>query len=573
MGALRPQRALAYAWVAVVSVLITGPALLPGFALSYDLIFTPRQDLLPGSIGVGGGLPRAVPQDAVVAMVETVVPGALLEKAVLIGIPLLVGWGMLRLLPSTPAGAVAATFAIVNPFVAQRLVIGHWGLLLAYALVPWALVVARRLRAQGDPWDGLRLLLLVAAGSLTPSGSILLTVLVAPVVLLPGSAYPSRMRVLFAVSVGATWLPWLLPALLHPLGATADPDGTRVFALRGDSPGGPLASAITGGGIWNGDVVMATRGTVLPVVLALVVLLLGMIGARALARSLGNALTLWWAGVAVLGLSAALASANLQGPWGSLIDIVPGGGLARDSAKLLAPWVLILAAAAGEGSARLGALARDKGSRVAIVVGIALVPVALQPDMLGGVSGRLHAVQYPADWSVVREILQTDGRPGDVASFPWMAFRRFAWNADRTILDPAPRWLPRTTLVDDALIVRTADGLVQVSGDDPRARAISAALEDDRPLADVLPGLGIGWVLVARGTPGPQPDLAGWEQVFEGADLALYAAPLPASDPAGSPHLAPVAAVDLLLLGGLVAGIGALGLRRVRVRGARRLIP
>lgn len=573
MAPLRLPRVLAYAWVAVLALAITGPALLPGFTLSYDLIFTPRQDLLPGSIGLGGGLPRAVPQDAVVSIVETVIPGALLEKFVLLGIPLVTGWGMLRLLRTTPAGMVAATLAIVNPFVAQRLVIGHWGFLLAYALVPWALLVARRWRTQGDAWDGLRLVLLIAAGSLTPSGSVLLAALVAPVALLPGSAVTPRLRALFAASVAATWLPWLLPALMHPSGLSADPDGTGVFALRGDAPGGAVVSALTGGGIWNAQVVLSSRGTALATVLVIAILALALLGARALVRTLGTSVVSWWAAVSLIGLGAALASAYATTPWGLLVDVVPGGGLVRDAHKLLAPWVLLVAAAAGEGAGRLADLARDRVSRMVIVGGLVLLPLAFQPDMLVGVGGRLQAVEYPDDWSSVRAVLTSDDRPGDVASFPWTAFRRFAWNADRTILDPAPRWLPRTTVVADDLTIQTPTGLVQVSGDDPRAQAISAALQAGRPLGEVLPGLGIGWALVAQGTPGPQPDLAGWTPVFQGADLALYAAPGPVVAQPAPSHGGLVAGVDLALAGSLLGGAAALGFRRVQVRRARRLIP
>ncbi|MDP4976015.1 MAG: hypothetical protein NWQ10_10335, partial [Candidatus Nanopelagicales bacterium] len=62
MASLRLSRVLAHAWIAGLALLILGPALGQGFVLSYDLVFTPRQDLLPAALGLGGGLPRAVPQ-------------------------------------------------------------------------------------------------------------------------------------------------------------------------------------------------------------------------------------------------------------------------------------------------------------------------------------------------------------------------------------------------------------------------------------------------------------------------------------------------------------------------------
>jgi hypothetical protein len=235
--------------------------------------------------------------------------------------------------------------------------------------------------------------------------------------------------------------------------------------------------------------------------------------------------------------------------------------------------VLLLAAAAGEGARRLAGLTPDRAARVVVVMALAIVPLAAQPDALVGVGGRLAAVEYPVDWSTVRQTLQEDARPGDVASFPWTAFRRFEWNRGRTVLDPAPRWLPRTTVVADNLLVATPDGPADVAGDDPRAEAIAVALATQRPMIDVLPPLGVGWVLLAKGTPGPVPDLDGWEIVVEGEDLALFAAPVPAKPSPAPEGLVLVAIVDAVLLIGLLTGLAALGFRRVRVRRPARLVP
>lgn len=572
MASPRVTRVLAYTWVVIVALLMLGPVLLPGFVLSYDLVFTPRQDLLPGSIGVGSGLPRAVPQDAVVALIEVVVPGMVLEKVVLLAIPVIVGTGMLRLLRGAAAGVVAATLAMANPFVAQRLVIGHWGLLLAYALVPWALVVARRLRATGEAWDGLRLLLLVAAGALTPSGSLLIAAVAVPPVLLPGSRYSVRSRVLLAAGVTATWLPWLLPALLHPSGTGADPAGNRIFALRSDAPGGVLVTALTGGGLWNAEVVLPSRETPLALVFAVVVLGLAAWGAASLVRRLGRSVTTWWTIVAVAGLVAAVASAVTPAAWGAWIDAVPGGGLARDAQKLLAPWVLLVAAAAGEGAGRIVAQLRDRATRVVVAGALVVLPLACQPDLLWGAGGRLAPVEYPDDWAAVRSLVQQDARPGDVVSFPWTAFRRFDWNDGRTVLDPAPRWMPRTTVVSDDLSVETSDGLVTVAGDDPRAQAVTRALVEGGPVAETLPRWGIGWALVARGTPGPVPVLEGWDLVLDGPDLALYAAP-EGSVQTSSIDVRTVALVDLAVGVALLAGLVILLIRRVRAREPHPLVP
>ena len=558
----RPRDAwLPVGWVALLSVLMTAPTLAPGFVLSYDLVFTPRQDLLPGSLGIGGALPRAVPQDALVAIVETVVPGSLLEKAVLLAIPVVAGLGMLRLLRGQALSArlVVATLAIWNPFVAERLVLGHWGLLLAYALAPWALASALDVR-RGVPGAGARLVLQVAAAGLTPSGSLLVSVIAVPVALLPGSAAAPWRRIAVAGASIATWVPWLLPALLHPSSLVNDPLGTQVFAVR-DEGWGVVLSVLGLGGVWNAEVVPASRDWISAPALAIVVVAVAAYGVRPLVAALGRAMAAWWAACAVSGAVAALASALIPDPWSSLLAVVPGGGLLRDAHKLLAPLALVLAAGAGLGLARLVARVADRATRLTVVAAAVLIPVALLPDLAWGVGGRLAPVDYPPDWASARQALVADTRPGDVVVLPWSAFRRFGWNGNRTVLDPAPRWLPRTAVVSDGLAVRTPDGIVVVSGEDPRGRAVDALLRAGEPLAPGLAPLGIGWVLVERGqAPEVIPSaLDGLEEVpigSPGGELSLYAVPGPVAAASAPPGATLVVVGDLAVLG-LLAGIAA----------------
>ena len=568
------RRWLPIAWVAVLSVVVVGPALLPGFALSYDLVFTPRQDLLPASLGLGGSLPRAVPQDAIVALFETVVPGEWLEKVVLLGIPFVAGLGMLRLLRGTPTGArvIAATLVVWNPFVAERLVIGHWGFLLAYAVAPWALAVALDVR-RGRPGAWLRLLLLVGAASITPSGCILVTVLTVPVAVAPGGQTATRWR--FGVVIGALacWLPWVLPSLLHPAIAMVDPAGARVFALR-DEAFGEVLTALALGGIWNAEVVPASRTWPTAAVLAVALVAVSMAGLPALRRHCGRVLAAWWVFCAFVGLAAALFSALAPSPWQTLLDALPGGGILRDAHKLLAPLAQLVAAGAGLAMGRVASRIRDRAVRGALVALIVIVPIAALPELAWGAGGRLQATTYPADWTGVRDVLETDERPGDVLVLPWASFRQFAWNGNRTVLDPAPRWLPRTSVVADSLAVDTADGMVVLEGEDPRGREIERALAADAPLAPVLPGLGIGWVLVEVGQPpglGPRL-LDGLTTVREGPDLILYAVPGPVASLAAPAYAPWVIAADLtvaalLALGGIVALGRALRARHRRDEG------
>ena len=91
--------------------------------------------------GLAGGPPRAVPSDAVVAVASRVLPADLVQKLLLLSIFTLACSGAAALLAREPwfARLAAGVFYAWNPFVAERLIIGQWALLLGYAGLPWAL--------------------------------------------------------------------------------------------------------------------------------------------------------------------------------------------------------------------------------------------------------------------------------------------------------------------------------------------------------------------------------------------------------------------------------------------------
>ena len=169
------------AWTVVLGILALGPALLPGYVLSYDMVFTPEQSLLPSVFGIDSGLPRAVPQDPLVGFIAGPIPGQLVQKLALLGALVLAGMGANRVLSTTPllVRLAAITLMIWNPFVAERLVIGHWALLVAYGATPWVLVQVASMR-RGEQGAWVRVIATTSLGSLVPSGALLMVVLILP---------------------------------------------------------------------------------------------------------------------------------------------------------------------------------------------------------------------------------------------------------------------------------------------------------------------------------------------------------------------------------------------------------
>ncbi|MGA8246331.1 MAG: hypothetical protein WB797_05450, partial [Nocardioides sp.] len=129
------RRLLPGLWPLSLAVLMLLPLRHPGYPLARDLAFVPHEPLTDASIGLGGTSPRAVPLDAVVAVLTSVVDGAVVARVLLLLTLAVAGWGVLRLAaPLGTAGRLAASgFAVWNPFVVERMALGQWALVAAYA--------------------------------------------------------------------------------------------------------------------------------------------------------------------------------------------------------------------------------------------------------------------------------------------------------------------------------------------------------------------------------------------------------------------------------------------------------
>lgn len=534
------------AWCGLLTVLIWAPLARPGFVLSYDMVTVPRQSLVPESLGLGSGLPRAVPQDAVLAVITSVIPGELVYRMVLVSVVFCAALGAGRLLAGSGLGAqtVAATAYAWNAYVAERLVIGHWTLLVAYAALPW-IVRAGLAARNGDTRAVLRVALLIAVSSLTPTGGLL-------AVGLAGVVLPGRTRWI-AVLIGLVLqLPWLAPAVLNSAVRAPDPAGAWAFAARSDSPLGIVGSVLTLGGIWNGDVVPDSRGLVSAAVLTVAWVALGAIGARDLGRKLGVARPL--ALLAAVGIALSLA-----GTWGDglawAIAHMPGAGILRDGHKFLAWFAVALAPAVGLGARRVGRIV-GRATRHAVpgtvpVLAIAVIPVLALPDLAWGVWGRLEPVRYPATWHEARDVTRQH-HAGALVVLPFQPFRSYPWNDHRTVLDPFPRFAGVESVWPDALTVGTR----RIAGEDPRAALVYEALASAEPLQG-LRNAGVALIAVQRDTPGqvPPESTADLELLYTSARIDIYRVPGDVREwPAGASPVA-IVAIDLAVLL-TIAGIG-----------------
>ncbi|MER5422277.1 hypothetical protein [Streptosporangium roseum] len=488
----------------LLALLALGPALGPGFVLRYDMVFVPDPPLtVPGE-----GFPRAVPSDLVVALLSRIAPDQLVQKAILIGIFVLAASGAAALVPSRRLGPrlAAAAFYTWNAYLAQRLLLGQWALLLGVAGLPWAVravVLGGRLR--------LAVALLPAAvggfqAMLVSALAVLATAATAPV---PAWGVRVRQVAEAVLALGVLSLPWLVPALLSR--AVTDPAGVEAFAARADGPLGTVGSLLSLGGIWNANAVVPGQGSWWS---AIVRLALAAVAVWGFARLRAPRAAPYRAGVAVAaggGLAVALVGAFAPGALGGLIAWWPGFGPLRDGQLYLAPFVLLQAVG-------LASVVARWHSRAVVAVAVA-VPVLVLPTFALGAFGRLSAVDYPDEWRRVQAIVNADPAPGALLSLPWGAHRAFEWNGRRVVLDPATKMFRRRVLWNDALLVGLpGGGRLRVAAEDPASAAAEAALRaGPGGRAAALAGLGVRYVLAPAGDNTFQDAVT----VFQGREIRL----------------------------------------------------
>jgi hypothetical protein len=565
-----------------LGLLALGPGLARGFLLSYDMVFVPREPFSAALPGLAP--PRAVPSDLVVAAASRVLPADIVQKGVLLAIFVLACSGAAALLDREPVAArlAAGVFYAWNPYVAERLIIGQWALLLGYAGLPWVLraVLAPDLAS----WRGAgRLGLALLPAAVGGFAAMAITALVAvPAALLTRSARRAGV-VLAGLAVGS--LPWFIPSLLHPV--YADPASVAAFAARADTPFGSIGSLLMLGGAWNAQTVPKAYGGAWSALwlAGVIVALAGYVlvarprarpggpggtgggcppcqgpggtgggcppcqgtarGVRGDGVPPGGAGTVVppgqhrWPGLgvaAVAGLVIASLGVTAAGRdlLRSTISAWPGFAVLRDAQQFVAP--LALAEAAGFGLAVAGVMnpgtfriksrkrpvRADAAGAMLGVVAI-LAPVLLLPGLAWGAAGRLRPAAYPAGWLAAAREIDASAARGSVLLLPFQTYRTPPWNHGETVLDPWTRLLSRPLIWNDG----TRVGDVELAPDDPRARALAGAIGGRGPLTATLRAAGVRFVL--DDADGPQPQLGarlpGSVVIIDQPGLTVYQLP------------------------------------------------
>lgn len=502
------------AYALLVALAVTAPLLAPGYLLLRDAVSTPRSYLTDAALGLSEAAPRALPQDFAVALASAIIDGGVVVKLALTAGLWLAGWGAARLaatvLPeSGMAGqCVAATVAVWNPYVAERLLQGHWSLLVGYACLPWVAAAMLRLRGASSWTAAGALVFWIALAGLTPTGLMLAAAIALACVLAPGVGRPRWQCAVVALAAAAVAaLPWLTAAAVARSLASSQAEGVDAFGARAEPGLGTLGSLAGLGGIWNGDAVPASRTTLFAAAATAVLLGVVALGLPTVLRR-RTALPLVILAAVAVTVPALMATGPGLVAAEALIRALPGLGVVRDAQK----WVALAMPAYALAGAGAVLMARRWLPSAAAAAICCAVLIAALPDLVWGVGGKVATVRYPPGWAAVATIINADPRP--VAVLPVDSMRRFVWAGEAPVLDPLPRWVRAEVLTTGDLNV----GGRTVPGEGARARAVQDLLvsgADRHRLADA----GVGWVVVESTDTAAALDLP---VAYRDDDIALY---------------------------------------------------
>lgn len=542
-------------WVALLTLLIIGPWLRPGYIFGTDFP-GPRYFRFPDSLTSYAAL------QATLAVAASVIPGEVVGKLVVFACIFTAGLTAYLAVPIRgflPKAAASAIY-VFNPFVYDRLAYGQLTVLAGYAVLPW---MAASVRAVLLGPSVVRSVVLAVAMTVIAALDIHLAFVAAllAVSLVISHALFERHGLWYWARAGACLvlatvvailasLYWLVPLLTGngPEAATLKSIGVsdlNAFRTNSDPRLGLFPNVFALYGFWAESTGRFTSmkqfapiwPLVLVVLLALCVVAIG-VAIRGSKHVSSESLRPWVLGLTIASVVAAALDAGVADPHVATVvhwlnwAFPPYRGM-RDSAKWAALIALLYSQLVPIAVATLlGSLNQrikpGHGRELALACVMALVlalPLYYGNGLLYGMHGQIQASAYPPGWYAVDRILVADPNPGRAVFLPWHGYMglSFVRNANPVVGSPAPFFFSIPTVVSHDLEI---PGIAPPSDPDEVAMSGLVATGDQGNWASGLATRHIKYLILAReldwqkyGYLNGQPNL---EKVGDYGALILY---------------------------------------------------
>jgi len=507
-------------YFAVLSIAIWALSLFQnGYVLLGDMVFTPAMHSPVAMLGPVRGTMDVALVYNLAWLVSRVIGAVLLQKAVLFLIAFLPGYLMYRNVPATRqwSRVFAGTLYAINPFVYTRMVMGQWGFLLGYALLP--VVFASTLKTARKPTArrvAITALWLAGTAVFSLHAGALALMVAAAVIVFEMARRPRAARIAAAgLVVLVLFLVlssfWLLPAVDGGgPGSTMTKADLKLFETRSTSRAG---TALTVGGLYGFwktqiDGLMPRRYIPLWPAFGILMTVFCLYGLFRYHSEPGRGPGLL--ALATLALIAFFLSLGARAPvtgglFSFMFDHVSAFRLFREPQKFVALIALAYAVLGASGLDRvLSRRHREERPPSAARRSRAVIPMLLIAllclysfRMFGGLWGQAKAVSYPRSWSAVQQALRRDQGDWSALYLPPYWYMRFDFTeSNNTITNPMPMFFTNRS-VPRASIEVGGQNLDQ----QPIDRYVNTALQSGRVrgnLGSMLAPLNVKYLVLAR---------------------------------------------------------------------------
>ena len=534
---------------ALLSIAILAPLLSPGYIFSLDMAFGPGADFTPRIYGLDEWWPSiCAPLWLFLQLATDLVPAWLLQKAILFFILFLAGLGAHRLLPFNGAGRYfAGLLYMINPFVYVRFLAGQWGLLAAYALIPFAVKAFMDLMEKGGTKDAIKVAVFTTMVGIMTIQALFLLFLIY-LVLLVAKLIKERRDWGNIVQVGkftgisaaiflAINLYWLVPVLTG--GGVAIEQISRqdllLFSPKPTSELGIMFDIASMYGFWRGGYTYAKDLLPLWWLPFIFILFLAVYGFICHFRGVAIShlkhpyshpgwvvVSFGVVGVVSFLLAVGAASEFTSPPFEWLWEHLPFFQGFRDSHKFVALLCLAYAYLGGLGVNELVKGLRKRGKMLPRVGMTALIAVALLTPAtysftMFGFNGQLGVTDYPREWYEVNDYLNEDNDDFNVLFLPWHQYMDYSWlpNQDKRLGEPAKQFFDKPVIAGDNIEV---PGIYSQSAN-PVSEYVEFLLTnagDADNLGELLAPLNVKYVILVHET-----DYELYDFLYRQADLAV----------------------------------------------------
>jgi hypothetical protein len=488
---------------AALTVAVMLPLYKSGHIFLLDMTWGPAIDLADYmSSGVGPAFPLTL----LLKLLSLVFSVALIQKIVLTLILFLSGWLMYRLAKSLKVetlqrsnlyATLSGTIYMINPWVYERLLAGHWLVLLGYAVFPLLIKLFLKWREQLSIKSFIPLAILVSIYPiLSPHWFYISTLFLLilfiisiltrnpsqPPLILRGGAkkviFVTLLFFTFFVLINSFWLTSFFSESATFTGISLG--DFQAYQTQADATFGPFINGLSLYGFWSTDFALPKDTLVFWWIYPLVLLGLSALGLysllskeRSLAagvsgrteRFLGLSLLIIFPIALLLGVG--FANEFTRSITTALYHILPGFKGLRETAKLFGLlsfcYALLVPLGAGRLAAMLSRLPShfsQKALHMAMWLVVAVLVVAMSHSMFWGFAGQLKPADYPAGWFAVEDRLNSHPTVQTVLFLPWHGYMAMSFANYRTIHNPAPGFFsPAITAgknIDNVFLKETA---------------------------------------------------------------------------------------------------------------------